>query len=117
MGAYHRDRVAREEAEQQLSRKLKLKDGELIIYCPAAKMSLKEADVPVRIDSGPLRSLRDLSLPEIKVLSDKHRDLWRFYVFVAPQYADKMRQIGAACEAYFQEGNELPALQTGQLYL
>jgi HD superfamily phosphohydrolase len=117
IASYHRDRAAREEAERQLSHKLKLKDGELIVYCPAGKMQLKEADIPVRVDEGPLRSLGDLSLPEIKVLSERHRDLWRFYVFVAPEHAGRMRAVAAACEAFFQHPNELPALQTGQLYL
>jgi HD superfamily phosphohydrolase len=114
---YHFNRQAREEAEQSLTRKLRLKEGELIIYCPAQKMQLKEADVRVRIDSGPPRTLAELSVPEIKVLQDKHRDLWKFYVFVAPTASDKLKAIGAACEAYFQEVNHLPALQTGQLYL
>lgn len=114
---YHHDRAAREEAEQSLSRKLKLKHGELIVYCPAAKMQLKEAHVPVRVDSGPLRSLGDLSLPEIKVLTERHRDLWRFYVFVAPRHAERLREIGQRCEAWFQSANELPALQSGQLFL
>lgn len=117
IGAYHHDRAAREAAEGSLSRTLKLKPGELIVYCPAAKMQLKEAHVPMRVDGGELRSLGDLSLPEISVLTDRHRDLWRFYVFVAPRHADRLREIGQRCESWFQSPNELPALQSGQLYL
>ncbi len=114
---FHYNRAAREEAEQHLTRRLRLKEGELIVYCPAARMSGKEASVPLRIDNGPLRSLGTLSMPEVQSLQEKHRDLWKLYVFVAPLSADRMRAVGAACEAWFGEVNELPALQSGQLYL
>jgi HD superfamily phosphohydrolase len=117
VAAFHFDRGAREAAEQALIKKLKLKDGELIVYCPSLKMALKEADVRVRIDNGAPRALGEMSMPEIRVLQEKHRDLWRFYVFVAPEHAERMRAIGSACEAYFQEANHLPALQSGQLFL
>lgn len=115
--SFHSDRAAREEAERSLSKRLRLKDGELVVYCPSSRMQLKEADVLVRIDEGRPRSLRELALPEIEVLTGRHRDLWRFYVFVAPRHAERLRAVGAACEAWFQSPNELPALQTGQLYL
>lgn len=115
--SYHFDRAAREAAEQALIKRLRLKPGELIVYCPSGKMALKEANVRVRTDGGAPRSLADLSVPEIRVLQEKHRDLWRFYVFVAPAHADRLKAVGAACESWFQEANHLPALQTGQLYL
>ncbi|MBM3462993.1 MAG: HD domain-containing protein [Armatimonadetes bacterium] len=117
VATYHYNRAAREEAEQALTRRLKLKEGELIVYCPSDRMALKEARVRVRVDSGPPRSLDALNVPEIDVLLDKHRDLWRFYVFLAPGHEDRMRKVGAACEAWFQAPNHLPALQSGQLFL
>lgn len=116
VATYHFDRAAREAAEQALIHKLKLKDGELIIYCPDDRMSLKEADVRVRIDSGPPRTLADLSMPEIRVLQEKHRNLWRFYVLVAPEHGDRLRAIGAACESWFTTSNHLPDLESGQLF-
>lgn len=115
--SYHFDRGVREAAEQALTQKLKLKDGELIVYCPSDRMALKEADVRVRIDAGLPRTLADMVVPEIRVLQEKHRNLWRFYVFVAPEHADKLRSIGAACENWFQHPNHLPELESGQLFL
>lgn len=114
---YHRDRQCREAAEAQLIKKTKLKAGELIVYCPARKMMLKEAHVPVKIDDGPLRLLSELGIPEVEALMDKHRHLWKFYVFVARHREDRLRAISAACEEYFSEANHLPGLQSGQMYL
>lgn len=114
---YHEDRAAREDAERQLARRLRLDPGELVIYCPSAKMQLKEADVRVRIDEGPPRSLADMAVPEIRVLQEKHRDLWRFYVFVSPERVSGLARIAEVCESYFQAPNHLPALQSGQLFL
>ena len=80
-------------------------------------MQLKEAHLPVKIDSGSFRMLDELPVDEIGILQEKHRRLWRFYVFLHPEkmkYADK---LSAACEAYFGESNHLPKFETGQLYL
>ena len=80
-------------------------------------MSLKEADVQVKIDRGPPRLLSSLEIPEIEVLLQKHRDLWKFYVFVDPFHKDRFAQIAKTCEEFFRAENHLPALESGQLYL
>lgn len=113
---YHINLSSREEAETHLLKKLRLREGDLIIYCPSSDMALKEANVPVKIDSGPPRNLSKLNIPEINVLLDKHRDLWKFYVFINPQHIDKMKMISRACEEYFCESNHLPALESGQMF-
>jgi uncharacterized protein len=117
VATYHVDREAREAAEQALTRSCRLHEGELVIYCPSASMALKEARLRVRTDHGPPRVLADLNLPEIRVLKDKHRDLWKLYVFVAPHLESRFKTIASKCEAWFGRPNELPALETGQLYL
>ncbi|MHB2019037.1 MAG: hypothetical protein ACYCW6_18980, partial [Candidatus Xenobia bacterium] len=114
---YHRDRPTRETAEATLIRRCKLKPGELIVYCPSEKMMLKEAHVLVKVDGGPPRMLSSLGMPEVAGLMDKHRNLWKFYVFVARERADRRRAISAVCEEYFGETNHLPGLQSGQMYL
>ena len=80
-------------------------------------MQLKEAEVLIKMGShGPV-SLASLNLPEVQVLQDKHRNLWRFYVFIAPWRLNRVRQISQACEQYFGFSNHLPALQSAQLYM
>ncbi|HEY4001351.1 MAG TPA: HD domain-containing protein [Candidatus Xenobia bacterium] len=113
---YHRSAAEREAAEAYLIKKNRLKPGELIIYCPAEKMMLKEAHVPVKVDTGPPRLLSSLGIPEVEALMDKHRNLWKFYVFVARHRAERLKAISTSCETWFCQANHLPALQSGQLY-
>lgn len=113
---YHMSAEGRREAENALLKTLRWKDGDLILYCPAFGMQLKEADVRMRIDEGPLRLLSELGLPELDVLKQRHQDLWKLYVFVSPERAPHVDRVSAACERYFQEPNHLSALRGGQLY-
>lgn len=114
---FHFSAAQRRQAEDALTGKLKLRAGELIVYCPALKMQLKEAELRVQVGEGAPRPLRDLKLADIEVLRQKHPDLWKFYVFLAPGRKEKAARVAAACEEYFQEANHLPALQSGQMYL
>ncbi len=114
---YHTDAAERGRAESTLARRIKLDENDVIVYCPSAGMSLKEADVPVRIGIGPARKLSDLHLPEVEELRQKHKNLWRFYVFVNPERPDAVRELARAAETYFCRRNELRSLQTGQAFL
>lgn len=113
---YHTGTENRREAETILTRALKLKSGELILYCPGSDMALKEANVMVKIDSGKPQKLSKLKIPEIEVLLDKHRELWKFYIFVNPDYKNRIKQISKTCEEFFGEENHLPKLQSGQSF-
>lgn len=114
---FHFSSEKRREAEDFLTARARLGPGELIVYCPALKMQLKEAELRVQVGEGRPRPLRDLRLADIEVLRQKHPDLWKFYVFLAPGRRDKAPRVASACEDYFGEANHLPALQSGQLYL
>lgn len=114
---YHLDPGRRQEAEEHLTRRLKMADGDLIVYCPAAGMQLKEAEVRLTVGEGGPRTLASLNVPEVEVLREKHQNLWRFYVFAAPERMGKVQQISRECEQYFGVPNHLPALQSAQLYL
>ncbi len=114
---YHFSAALRGEAEDFLITRLKLQPGELIVYCPAMKMQLKEAELRVQVGEGAPRPLKELKLADIEVLREKHPDLWKFYVFLAPERRDKAAKVALACEDYFGEQNHLPALQSGQMYL
>lgn len=114
---YHISASERSKAEKNLAKQIGIKPEELILYCPALKMQLKEAKLPVKVDEGPCKMLNSLPVDEIGVLQERHRRLWRFYVFLHPEKMHLAEKLGAACEAYFQEANHLPRFRTGQLYL
>lgn len=113
---YHADRAAREAAERALEKAARLAPGELVIYCPDADMALAEAKVPIAIDRGAPRMLSALDIPEVSALAERHRALWKFYVLVHPRRHARFAKVAAACERYFQEGNHLPAFESGQMY-
>jgi HD superfamily phosphohydrolase len=106
----------REEAEEYLTRRLNFKQGEIIVYCPSPDMSLKEAKVLVKVDRYAPRPLSELNIPEINALQERHKNLWKFYVFVSPERMDRSLRISRVCEEYFLEANHLPELETGQLF-
>ena len=114
---FHNSAEMRRNTESELAGRLKLKQGELIIYCPSAAMQLKEAEVRLKMGSGEPQSLAGMDVPEVNVLRDKHRSLWRFYVFVHPCRMGRLKQISKVCEQYFGLENHLPALQSPQLYM
>lgn len=114
---YHESATKRSEAERELAKSLKLKEEDLILYCPALKMQLKQAKIPVRVDEGELRMLDSLPVDEIGVLQERHRRLWKFYIFLNPKKMRMADKLAAACEAYFGESNHLPKYRTGQLFL
>jgi HD superfamily phosphohydrolase len=114
---YHKNAQRRGEAEAEISRRCKLKPGELILYCPAYGMQLKEADMRVHLRGREIGPLSAVALPELQVLRERHQDLWKFYAFLAPQCFGKLAKVSHACEEFFREPNHLPALQDGQLYL
>ena len=114
---YHSNAAHRREAEAEISQRCKLKPGELILYCPAFGMQLKEADVRVHLKEHEICPLSSVALPELQVLRERHQDLWKMYAFVAPQRSKQIMKISQTCEAHFREPNHLPALQGGQLFL
>ncbi len=113
---FHEDHRRRQEAERLLEDAAGLESGDAIVYCPAAGMALKEADIPVLVDTHTVVELSSLRLPEIDVLLDKHRDLWKFYVFVAPERLDRLDRVAHAAEEFFGFQNELGGLRSGQTF-
>lgn len=93
----------REELENQIARKAKLKPGQVILYCPKASF-FKEVRVPVLSQRGvgPLYEL-DLS-GEVAAMARQYEGLWRTYVFCPPEKVDTVRR---ACEKLFDYPSEL----------
>jgi HD superfamily phosphohydrolase len=112
---FHEDRAERERVEAELERETGLEPGDVILYCPSPDMALKEARVLVRVDGGAPRSLADLKLPEVEDLLEKHRDLWRFYVFVAADRKERAPALSEACARRFGRPDELARLVRGEL--
>jgi HD superfamily phosphohydrolase len=79
---FHEDRGHREEIECRIAAAAGLKSHQVIIYCPSLGMSLPEAEVPVRMEGGRLLPLSGSNNEEIRILKEKHKALWKFYVLV-----------------------------------
>lgn len=99
---FHFGRAAREEAERALARAIGAPAEDVVVYCPGPSMAAKEADVPLIFDEGERpRLLSELGLPEVEVLGKKHKDLWRFYVFVAEERRRRAPALARAARELF----------------
>ncbi len=107
----------REKIERRIARKLAVPPESVIIYCPAVGMALKEADVLVRTDAADLVSLATLRNPEIEILKEKHRQLWKFYVFVDPEQKQLVSRAPDLCQEQFGIPSELPRARRGHTVL
>jgi len=81
--------LGREHLEQELEHTAGLSDGEVIVYCPSPAMQLKLVDARLEINDGrvlPLRVQREsfAYAADLGVLQQYYQDLWRSYLFVAP---------------------------------
>jgi uncharacterized protein len=106
---------ARTAIESDLADFLGLPPGGVIVYCPSTGMALKEARVEVRIDDTTTGTLAALRHPEVEVLLEKHRRLWRMVVLVAPTTPKRMNSAALHCESLFSLPNMLPRQSRGQL--
>ena len=106
---------AREQLEATIEDELGLPTGTVVVYCPAASMALKEADVLVSVDASEPQMLSDLKHPEVEVLQYKHRALWRFYAFVRQGYGDVFARAGQVCEDVLGQPNLLSEQSRGAL--
>jgi HD superfamily phosphohydrolase len=89
----------REEAERIIAAAAGIERQQIIIYCPSLSMSLPEADVQVRFEDGTLAPLSGSNNEEIRILKEKHKALWKFYVFIDRSvFASRERVRSAAAE-------------------
>ncbi|MFT5051671.1 MAG: HD superfamily phosphohydrolase [Chlamydiales bacterium] len=105
------ERSATEERIRDLARFATGSEFDLIVYCPAKRMQLKEARIHVRWPKqDSLRPLSDYSerVPRLADLEQSYRNLWKFYVFgdiADPRALAKVQEIareefGGATDAY-----------------
>lgn len=97
---FHHDLEAREAAEMSIARASGIQAHEIIIYCHSFGMSLSEAEVPVRWDRGEIRPLSASNNEEIRILKEKHKELWKFYVLIDRDVWDRRDRVKNAAAAY-----------------
>jgi HD superfamily phosphohydrolase len=97
---FHHDLDAREAAESSIARASGIQPQEIIIYCPSFGMQLSEAEVPVRSDRGEIQPLSAGNNEEIRILKEKHKELWKFYVLIDRDVWDRRDRIKNAAAAY-----------------
>ncbi len=97
---FHHDLEAREAAETSIARASGIQPHEIIIYCPSFGMSLSEAEVPVRLANSEVRPLSGGNNEEIRILKEKHKELWKFYVLIDRDVWDRRDRVKSAAAAY-----------------
>jgi hypothetical protein len=79
---FHYDIAHRDETERAIAAAAGVDSRDIIIYCPSFGMSLPEAGVLVRTEGGQVMPLSDSNNDEIRILKEKHKALWKFYVLL-----------------------------------
>jgi HD superfamily phosphohydrolase len=107
----HRDeRAAVEERITDLVRFATGRRIEIVLYCPAARMQLKEVETHVRWpgEKGvlPLSAYAD-RVPRLADLERSYRDLWKFYVFADTDDAALLSKIQEIAIAELSPANNV----------
>lgn len=98
---------ARAEVEGRIADLVRFATGqevEVIVYCPAARMQLKEVETHVRWPKEPTpRPLADYAerVPRLADLERSYRDLWKFYVLVDTHDRDLQRKVAEIAAGEF----------------
>jgi HD superfamily phosphohydrolase len=100
---YHEDAARRELVEHRIAAAAGIPLHHVIVYCPSFKMSLPEADVPVRLENGRLLPLSGSTNEEIRILKEKHKALWKFFVFIDRDSASSSKTRDAVYQAACDE--------------
>jgi HD superfamily phosphohydrolase len=100
---------ARAEAEARISDLVRFATGrpvEVIVYCPAQTMQLKEARMHVRwpgVDAVQPLSTFAARIPRLSDLERSYRDLWKFYVFADTSDPNVLAQVQVAAAQEFKD--------------
>lgn len=96
---FHEDGSHREDVERALAAAAGLESHQVIIYCPSFGMSLPEADVLVRMEGGKTLPLSGSNNEEIRILKEKHKALWKFFVLIDRAAYDRSDAVAKAASA------------------
>ena len=97
---FHYDLDRRDEAERAIAASAGIEPYQVIIYCPSISMSLPEAEVPVRLTDGRVMPLSGSNNDEIRILKEKHKELWKFFVLIDRDVVHKAKAVRRATEEY-----------------
>ncbi len=105
-----KERAALEERVTDLVRFATGREIEFLVYCPSAKMQLKEAQTHVLWPGE--KTLRPLShysehVPRLADLERSYRDLWKFYCFADTNDAGLLKRIQEVAIAEFPEASNV----------
>lgn len=94
-------RFAWEEEMERRARATFGREMDVILYCPARRMQLKEARTLVRLPSGggqivPLSDFAD-EVPRLRDLEQSYPRLWKLYVFTSEPDREIRRRLQAMC--------------------
>jgi HD superfamily phosphohydrolase len=102
-------RAATETRIEDLVRFATGREVEVIVYCPAKRMQLKEARMHVRwpgvADVEPLATYQ-ARVPRLADLERSYRDLWKFYVFADTSDPDLLAKVQAVAQQEFREATD-----------
>ena len=103
---FHYDARQREQTERALATSVGLLPHQVIVYCPSFGMALPEAEVPVRMEGSKVLPLSGSNSEEIRILKDKHKALWKFFVLVDRRAWDKHEALARAAAEYSGIGGD-----------
>ena len=96
--------------EKLLSDSARARMGEVIVYCPSEKMQSKEIDVRLEVKEDTVLPLRELAArdefvdsSDVNALSKHYAQLWRTYIFVAPEVFASPDKCEAVVRAFCEE--------------
>jgi HD superfamily phosphohydrolase len=100
----HKERAALEERVMDLIRFGTGRETEFLVYCPSARMQLKEAEThvlwPGEKEIKPLSEYSE-HVPRLADLERSYRDLWKFYCFADTTEPELLKQIQEIAVAEF----------------
>lgn len=107
-------RVATEARIEDLVRFATGKEVEVLVYCPAKKMQLKEARMHVRwpgprgSEPGGIEPLVRYQerVPRLADLERSYRDLWKFYVFADTSDPELLAKVQEIAQQEFKEATD-----------
>jgi len=97
---FHHNLPERNVAEKNIAEASGIQPKDIIIYCPSFGMSLPEAEVLVRLESGKIQPLSGSNNEEIRILKEKHKALWKFFVLIDRGVWDRHEKVKSAAMAY-----------------
>ena len=104
----HPDSSKRRELEAKLAEAAGAREGDVIIFCPAADMQSKEVDVRLELSEGKVYPLRTQQQSfayrrDVETLQHHYKELWRAYIFVAPDLFARPEKCKAVVDVFCTE--------------